>query len=48
MKMSMHWLGLLGLLVQKMLDDSFNLKNAAPIYIRNKVAKTINERKFDY
>jgi len=39
--------GSIGLIGSKILDDSFNLKNAAPIYIRNKVAKTINERKFD-
>ena len=31
----------------KKMDDNFNLKNAAPIYIRNNVAKTISERKVD-
>ena len=31
----------------KRLDKNFNLKNAAPIYIRNNVAKTISERKID-
>ena len=31
----------------KKLDKNFNLKNAAPIYIRNNVAKTISERKID-
>lgn len=39
--------GTIALIGSKMLDNSFNLKNAAPIYIRNKVAKTINERKID-
>ena len=39
--------GSIALIGSKMLDNSFNLKNAAPIYIRNKVAKTINERKID-
>ena len=31
----------------KRMDKNFNLKNAAPIYIRNNVAKTISERKID-
>ena len=39
--------GAIAQLGTKRLDDNFNLKNAAPIYIRNKVAKTISERKID-
>jgi len=39
--------GAIAYLALKKLDESFNLKNAAPIYIRNKVAKTISERKID-
>ena len=36
--------GAIAQLGSKRLDDNFNLKNAAPIYIRNKVAQTTKER----
>ena len=40
--------GSIAQLGSKRFDDNFNLKKASPIYIRNKVAKTINERKVDF